>query len=149
MLSGDKEPEEITPEERAMVQSLIDETYQKFSSIVAEGRGAAAKANKGDGRELVKNWKDHADGRIFSGKQAYDLGFVDELGDFDTALDRAQKIAGISTANVVQYQAPATFANIFRILGKTEAPKIKIDLGADVPRIQAGRLYFISSHLLH
>ena len=38
MLSGTKEPDEITPEENEMVQNLINETYDKFKSVVAEGR---------------------------------------------------------------------------------------------------------------
>ncbi|MBI3878472.1 MAG: signal peptide peptidase SppA [Verrucomicrobia bacterium] len=149
MLSGDKEQEEITAEERAMVQSLIDETFGKFQSVVAEGRKNATKKNSGQGRELAKNWKDYADGRILSGKQAYDLGFVDELVDFDAAVERTLAIADIEDANLVEYRLPMTFASLFRIFGKTEAPKIQVDLGMDHPKIQAGRLYFISSSLLH
>src|SRR5581483_9776541 len=46
MLSGSKSPEEITPEEKQMVQALINETYGKFKSVVAEGRQAAYQSNK-------------------------------------------------------------------------------------------------------
>src|SRR6266550_5006808 len=41
MLSGSKKEEEVTPEEKEMVQKLIDETYQKFKSIVKDGRSQA------------------------------------------------------------------------------------------------------------
>ena len=56
MLSGERNPEEITPEERAMVQSLIDETYKKFKDVVDSGRHEANKANQSSaakGRKLV------------------------------------------------------------------------------------------------
>ena len=47
MLSGSREPDTITPEEREMVQALIDETYGKFkSAVVAEGRKRAHDQNK-------------------------------------------------------------------------------------------------------
>src|SRR5436190_15614835 len=41
MLSGERNPTDITPEERDMVQSLIDETYSKFKGVVAKGRADA------------------------------------------------------------------------------------------------------------
>jgi len=46
MLSGEREQGEIPPEEREMVQSLIDETYGKFKGVVAEGRKQAIKKIK-------------------------------------------------------------------------------------------------------
>jgi protease-4 len=149
MLSGEKEPAEITAEERAMVQSLVDETYGRFTEVVAEGRGAAARLNKGEGRALARDWKSYADGRILSGRQAHEHGFVDELGNFDDAVARALALAGISEANLVQYHLPQSFASLFRLFGRTEAPAIKLDLGLDAPRLQAGKLYFLSPTLLH
>src|SRR5678815_3394990 len=93
MLSGERNPQEIPPEEKAMVQGLIDETYQKFRSIVAEGRKAAAAKNKGEGRELSDDWANYADGRVLSGTEAQRLGFVDQLGNFEDAVKRAKTIA--------------------------------------------------------
>src|SRR2546429_2918373 len=46
MLSGERNPEEITPEERAMIQSLIDETYNKFKDVVQTGRQQANRVNQ-------------------------------------------------------------------------------------------------------
>ncbi len=149
MLSGSKRDDEILPEERQMVQSLIDETFAKFKSIVAEGRTGANKLNKSEGRKLADNWQEFADGRVLSGKQALNLGFVDELGNFDTAVKRARSLAGIHDANLVHYEQPFEFSNIFRMFGKTSAPAIKIDLGMEVPRLQAGRLYFLSPTVMH
>ena len=87
MLSGEKTEEEILPEERQMIQSLIDETFEKFKKVVAEGRQFANEKNGDEGRKLVENWKEYADGRVLSGKQAYEYGFVDELGNFETAVE--------------------------------------------------------------
>jgi protease-4 len=149
MLSPDKLPSEISEEEKRMIQDLIDDTYKKFRDVVAEGRAAAAKANAGAGRKLVDGWRDYADGRVFSGKQAHDLGFVDELGNFDVAVERALTLAGIDDASLVQYVMPPTFGDFFRIFGKTEAPKLTIDLGVELPRLLPGYLYFVSPTFVH
>jgi protease IV len=113
MLSGEREDKNLTPEEQRtrdqedqMVQSLIDETFNKFKEVVKTGRERAAQENEGKGKTLVEDWQDYADGRVLSGKQALNFGFVDELGDFDTALKRAETLAKISSANVVQYRMP-------------------------------------------
>lgn len=146
MLSGDRLPEEIPEEERAMVQTLIDEVYGKFTNVVAAGRQQASQQNQGQGRDLVSDWKEFADGRVVSGKQALEIGLVDELGDFNTAIDRAKTIAKIQNADLIRYEEPFGLGNLFRIFGETEtpAPAIKVDLGLDFPKLQIGRLYFIT-----
>jgi protease-4 len=149
MLSGDKEPSEILPEERQMVQGLIDETFARFKDVVAEGRAWANAENDGHGRVLSSDWRDYADGRVLSGKQAAELGFVDELGNFDTAEKRARELAGVATADLISYQQPVTFSKLFRLLSKSDDTTLKVDLGMDLPRLEAGRLYFLSSTFLH
>jgi protease IV len=144
MLSGERNPDEIPPEERAMVQGLIDETYGKFRSVVAQGRQAAADKNKGQGTQLAEDWKSYADGRVLSGAEALKLGFVDQLGNFEDAVKRAKTIASISNANLVEYQQHFDLSDLFRMFGKTEAPAIKVDLGLDPPKLQAGQLYFLA-----
>ena len=149
MLSGEKNEEEILPEEKQMVQALIDETFDRFKKVVAEGRENAREQNGAEGRKLADNWADYADGRVLSGKQAYELGFVDELGNFDTAVERARELARIHDANLVQYQRPFDLGNLFRLFGETESRAVKIDLGVQLPRLQVGRLYFLSPTVLH
>jgi protease-4 len=154
MLSGEKEPDsdKLTPqeikdrdEEEKMVQSLIDETYGAFTNVVKNGREWAASQNKGDGRTLKPDWADYADGRILSGKSALEEGFVDELGNFDTAVQRAKKLADIPSASLVEYRLPFDLGSVLaRVLGKTDAPGLKVDLGFDLPRLQPGLLYFIA-----
>jgi protease-4 len=151
MLSGEKMPEEISAEEKQMVQVLIDETFAKFKQVISEGRQKAEAANKkGDkGRSLASDWRDYADGRIFSGRQAYELGFVDELGSFEVAVKRATKMTGVDSANLVRYQQPFDITSLFSLFGKSEARSIKLDLGLERPKLQVGRLYFMSSSVLH
>ena len=153
MLSGSREPDSVTPEEKAMLQSLINQTFDKFKSVVQEGRSQANDSNKDSkdkGHALSDDWKDYADGRVLSGTEALKLGFVDELGGFDEAVDRAKKIVGISQANLIQYRVRFDLSDVFRIFGKSDAnTKIKVDLGMDMPKLQAGKLYFLSPTFLH
>jgi protease-4 len=144
MLSGEREPSEVTPEERAMVQGLIDETYEKFKSVVTDGRTAAHDLNKKQGAALADNWADFADGRVLSGKQALDLGLVDELGDFDDTVDRAQKIAGIKDANLVEYRERYDISDFLSMFGQSsQSHDIKLDLGVEGPKLRTGLMYFL------
>jgi protease-4 len=144
MLSPFRSTNEIPVEEHAMVQALINDTYEKFKGVVADGRNAAHDLNKKEGRPLGTNWVDYADGRVVSGKQALDLGLVDELGDFDDAVDRAEKIAGISNANLVEYQERYDISNFLSMFGQSsQSHEIKLDLGIDIPKLQAGCMYFL------
>jgi protease IV len=153
MLSGEREPDtdKLSPEEQKnraeedqMVQSLIDETYNRFKDVVQTGRTQAAGENDGKGKTLVDNWQDYADGRVLSGKHAMELGFVDELGDFDIAVKRAEKLANISSASLVEYRVAFDFQSVLsHLFGKSDAPALKIDLGIGPPTLEAGRLYYI------
>jgi len=149
MLRGSKTPEEITPEERAMVQKLIDETYVKFKSVVAEGRKQAHEADS-ESKPLADNWADFADGRVLSGKEAYQLGFVDQLGSYDDAIAKAEELGKVKdTANVVEYRQRNDLAELFGLFGQAESRALKVDLGLDLPKLQAGRMYFLSPLCLH
>jgi protease-4 len=144
MLSPDRETNEIPPEEHAMVQGLIDETYQKFKSVVADGRGLAHDKNKNEGHALAQNWANFADGRVLSGSQALKLGFVDELGDFDDAVNRAEKIAHIGDANLIEYRERYDISDFLSMFGQnSSAHDIKLDLGVDIPKLQANAMYFL------
>ena len=152
MLSMTRKPEETTPEERKMMQDLIDETFGKFKKVVSEGRARANKMNQGSretGQKLMEDWEQYADGRIFSGEQAYKYGFVDELGNWETAKERALTLAGIPDANFVQFQPEFSLANLFQILGKSEKTTVKVDLGLSAPAVKPGYMYFLSPSYLH
>ena len=144
MLSPDRSTNDIPAGEHAMVQALIDETYQKFKSIVHDGRNQAHLKNGKDGKALAADWENFADGRVLSGTQALNLGLVDELGDFDDAVDKAEEIAHIRNANLVEYQERYDISNFLSMFGQNnQAHDIKLDLGLDIPKLQAGCMYFL------
>lgn len=75
---------ESTAEEMAILQELIDTSYQQFVTTVAEGRNLDV--------ETVKSF---ADGRIFTGQQALELGIVDRLGTEEEARRWAAELVGL------------------------------------------------------
>ena len=144
MLSGMRETNEIPAGEQAMVQGLIDETYGIFTNVVSSGRIQAHTNNGTAGKALAKNWMDFADGRVLSGKQALEIGFVDQLGNFDDAVNRAKDIAKIQRANLVEYRERYDLSNFLSLLGQSsQAHEIKLDTGLDIPKLRAGALYFL------
>ncbi len=155
MLSPDKRPEDELPEERQILAGMIDESFARFVQVIVDGRGWAAKENEKekitDGRMLAPNWRDFADGRILSGNQALKLGLVDEIGNFDTAVDRALELAGVESAKIVSYEATPSFANLLRLIGKSDARAMQVNVGGVdlVPKLPQGRLYFMSPLHLH
>ena len=144
MLSGEREPSEIPAEERAMVQNLIEETYGRFTNVVAEGRSAAHAINKKEGAALAEDWADYADGRVVSGSQALDLGLVDELGDFDDAVDRAMDIAHLKSVNLIEYRERYDLSNFLSMFGQSsQAHNLKLDLGVEAPKLRPGLMYYL------
>jgi protease-4 len=152
MLSGDRNPDEIPPEERIMVQELIDETYGRFKDVVARGRNRAHEANEDEGRALANDWMDYADGRVLSGTKAHELGLVDQLGNFQDAIAKAAELGNIADpkrANLIRYEQRYSFSDLFSIFGTSEARVLKVDIGMEAPKLQAGQLYFLSTSLMH
>ena len=76
----------MTEEEKTLMQNIIDDSYSQFIEAITKGR-----INRTDKYTAVKSNLDeqtlrkYADGRIFTGRQAKQLGFIDETGDMDTA----------------------------------------------------------------
>jgi protease-4 len=75
----------LTEAERELLQDLIDASYGQFVAAVAEGRGLSEEAVRG-----------FADGRVFTGAQAVELGLVDELGDEERARRLAAELGGLN-----------------------------------------------------
>ncbi|WP_249661899.1 S49 family peptidase, partial [Lysinibacillus fusiformis] len=66
---------EVTPEERAMMQDMINETYEEFVDIVEQGRNMSE-------AEVKKV----ADGRYLGGTKAFEAGLIDVIGDEEAAI---------------------------------------------------------------
>ena len=120
---------DLTPEEREMLQGVVDEMYERFVSIVAEGREMSPE----EVRPL-------ADGRIFTGPRARELGLVDMIGYRGDAIAEAQRLAELEEARIIEYKSPPTLWDIFGArLPKTPDPSARLDLetlfGPDTPRL--------------
>lgn len=80
----------MKPEERALLQAVIDDAYAQFRGTVLEARASAIAAAVGcddtDAVRIERALDVVADGRILTGSQALDAGLVDELGDLEDAL---------------------------------------------------------------
>lgn len=90
--------QDYTPAEWARFEAWLDRVYVDFTGKVAEGR----KLPKEKVLEIAK-------GRIWSGQDAKNLGLVDELGGYDTALKLVKRAIGVSDkedVNLVVYPRP-------------------------------------------
>jgi len=83
---------EMTPEEKRILQSVIDNVHQQFIQAVAEGR-------KLDRDKVAQV----ADGRILTGEQAKQLGLIDQIGNLQDAIATAAKMVGIEGKPVILY----------------------------------------------
>ncbi len=94
---------ELEPAEREIFQSLIDESYGEFVQVIANGRDLP--------KEKVR---EIADGRIYSGAQAEELGLVDELGDLERATEVTRNLTDLDEATVVRYVRSESFSDLLR-----------------------------------
>ncbi len=85
VLKGSGQPDRpLTAEERAMLQDMSKDLYNQFIGHVAQGRHLP-----------MEKVRAIADGGVFSGRRAQELGLVDELGNFRDAVRLASRLAGI------------------------------------------------------
>ena len=113
---------EMTPEEKKIIKSLIDETYKNFLKIVSESRNIPMDS-------LYKI----ADGRIFSGRQALKYGLVDTLGTIDTAIEILKQKAKIKGKPML-LEPRKRFSLLSLITGEeTKISDIKLDYRMVLP----------------
>ena len=95
----------LTPQERAVFQTVIDDMYGRFVTLIARSRKIS------DDRVRA-----FADGRIYTAGQAKALGLIDEIGYMDAVVAAARKAAGVEEARVVMYQRPKDYrANYYSV----------------------------------
>ncbi|WP_088808867.1 MULTISPECIES: signal peptide peptidase SppA [unclassified Listeria] len=92
----------MTSEEKQIMQRMIDDSYNEFVQVVAEGRGMP----EAEVRKI-------ADGRIYDGRQAKENGLIDEFGYQETALAALQKDYDLQDATVFKYDTPTGFSSFF------------------------------------
>lgn len=97
----------FTEKDQEIWSGIIEQTYDSFVQVVAEGRGLSAQRV----REL-------GDGRIYTGQQALQVGLVDTLGNLPEAIARAAELGGITgKPRLIPYRpAPSLFGGLLNSL---------------------------------
>ncbi|HPM76980.1 MAG TPA: signal peptide peptidase SppA [bacterium] len=113
---------EMTDDERAVLQKIVDTSYERFLEVVAAARPQMTK-------EQIRA---AADGRIMTAAEAQELGLIDKLGDLEDAIDEAMTMANICDAGVILYTtSKKPDQNIFSATS-AQAPEINLNpMGVD------------------
>jgi protease-4 len=124
----------MTPEERAVLESLVTESFARFKEIVLSGRPKL----KGKDDQIKKA----TTGQIFTTKQAIELGLVDKEGFVEDAIDRAIQLASLDkgSTKVVRYHRQATLADA--LIGAKTAPRsVELQMLHDITTPRAYYLF--------
>jgi protease IV len=102
----------MTEDERAILQSMIDNSYEGFVKVISEGRDMS-----------VERVKEIADGRIYDGRQAKQLNLIDGFGYLEDVIKNVRKDEKLGNATVVKYTESLGFGSFFsmgaqKIMGK-------------------------------
>jgi protease-4 len=109
----------VDPEERAIIQGIVDDTYRQFINSVIAGRPKLTPAK-------LRNL---ADGRIFTGRQALEAGLVDSLGNYSDALAKAAALAGIKGDPVTRDYTEESFLDYLLKLDTRSPRQIELNVG--------------------
>jgi protease IV len=93
---------DMTDEERKILQTMINNSYEGFVKVISEGRGIP-----------VEEVKKIADGRIYDGRQAKNLNLIDGFGYFDDVVENLKKDHKLKGAQVVSYSENLGFGSLF------------------------------------
>ncbi len=110
----------MTPEERAILQSLVDDSFTRFKGIVKDGRPMFRR----DAAALDKI----ATGQVFTSQQAIENGLIDKIGFLEDAVDQAIKMAGLSSDEVRVVDYKPEFSLIDLMLGEAKSQRSKLDM---------------------
>jgi len=133
LLSGGRE---MTEEERAYVQAMVMQSYDRFLGIVATARNLD--------KEALRNGA--ADGRILSGKDALAEKLVDGLGYIDDAYTKAAELAGIENPQIVRYKRSLGMESFFDMFGEARSGKVQVELGnlpSPAAELKPGHVYLL------
>lgn len=116
----------MTDEERQMTQAMVDDMYNQFVAVVAKGRHM----DEAKVRTL-------ADGRVFTGSQAKDVGLVDEMGNYYDALADAGVRIGADGDDVPVIEYGNEAISLRQLLtgssSLSQLMRTSFDSGADIP----------------
>lgn len=101
IMSGSRE---MTDDERALLQEMINDSYDRFVDIIVEGRNMS----EADVRKV-------ADGRILNGRQAIEAGLADDYGKVADAIGALQEDYDLQNATVFEYMINDSFSSLFGV----------------------------------
>ncbi|WP_026563311.1 signal peptide peptidase SppA [Bacillus sp. UNC41MFS5] len=97
----------MTEEERQILQSMINNSYQGFVKVISEGRNLP-----------IEQVKKIADGRVYDGRQAKDLQLIDDFGYLDDVVKQMKKQEKLKGAQVVRYSDSLGLGSLFTMQAK-------------------------------
>lgn len=114
--------EEMTAEQRAIYQSLVDEAYDQFVTVASEGRNMS-----------VSDMKKLADGRVYTAAQAKDNGLIDDVMGEEDFYDYVKSQVGENVEIYNPSSSGNTFSSLFGSLDKlNEQPKSDLEAVTDL-----------------
>ncbi|MEM8737579.1 MAG: signal peptide peptidase SppA [Planctomycetota bacterium] len=130
--------ENLDPDQRAILQQLVDSFYADFVQVVRLSRPEVD----------PDTWDIVTDGRVFTGQRAYELGLVDAVGDLHDAFARAKQLADLEHADLVLYHRPLDYvatpysrAPVDSASRGTQINLLQVNLGREIAAAQAGAYY--------
>jgi protease IV len=126
----------LTPEERKLMQQMVDEYFARFTAVVRKHRKPKDEAV----------FATSTDGRVMTGEQAKKVGLVDELGLLEDAIELARQTANSPRAVGVMYRRPFGYSgSVYATAPNTptsdQPQKLTLDIGAFSPDLPAGFYY--------
>jgi protease-4 len=112
------------PEEKKYMQELADSAFAQFKEVVTTGRSS----------KLNGNIEDIANGKVYTAKNAKDLGLIDDVGYLDDAQKYAASQAGLASPTVVRYQDPPSLMQIL-LASKSNVPGALASQGGGAPGV--------------
>lgn len=109
---------EMRPDERAHFESLVDDLFERFREVVDDGRPALS----------TERVSELADGRIFTARQAAELGLVDHIGHLDDAVFAIEQRLDVSESRLVVYQPPSEYRDNVYTKNGINVQMVDIDL---------------------
>ena len=108
----------LSPDERTLLQGMVDDVLSQFVDAVARGRGMPA-----------ARVRTLADGRIYSGAQALSAGLIDRLGGLEVATRLAWEEAHETGEPRVERVRPRRLPRLLQLLGETVAQELPVSPG--------------------
>ncbi len=107
----------FTEADRLLLQTMIDDVHLQFVEAVSEARNLS-----------IERLQPLVDGRIFTGRQAKNVGLIDELGTFKDAIKYAAKVAGIKADPDLVYPEPEKLNLLDRYLQNAASRYLGVNL---------------------